>query len=36
MKYVGAHANKETKYKNIFEFLLLSFQTMAILPMTMA
>ena len=33
-KPVGAHADKETKQKNIFEYLLLSFQTMAIFRMT--
>ena len=35
LKHEGAHADRETKYKSIFEWLLLSFQTMAIFRMTM-
>ena len=34
LKHVGAHAEKETKYKDIFEYLLLSFQTTAMFRMT--
>ena len=35
LKHEGAHADKETKHKNIFECLLLSFQTMPIFRRTM-
>ena len=34
LKHEGAHADKETKHENIFQHLLLSFQTMAIFLMT--
>ena len=29
LKHEGTHADKETKHKNIFEYVLLSFQMMA-------
>ena len=35
LKHEGTHADKETKQKNIVEYLFLSLQTMAIFRMTM-
>ena len=35
LKHEGADADKETRHKKIFQYPLLSFQTMAIFQMTM-
>ena len=36
LKHEGANADKDSKYKKIFQYPLLSFQIMAIFQMTMA